>query len=111
MRAASQQPLLEEIGFEDVRVTQYSGDGGIDVEATLTVGGVTRVKTAIQVKRFRERNNIRVNVVRELRGSLVTDQRGLIISTSGFAKEPSRRQTPTGRRPSASSTASGWYSS
>ena len=27
--------LLQEIGFEDVKVTQYSGDGGIDVEATL----------------------------------------------------------------------------
>lgn len=77
--------LLEEIGF-DVKVTQYSSDGGIDVEAVLTVGGVTKVKTAIQVKRFKERANVGVKVVRELRGSLVTDQRGLIITTSKLAE-------------------------
>jgi restriction system protein len=44
--------LLEKIGFEDVEVTRRSGDGGIDVRGVLTVGGVTRVKTAIQVKRW-----------------------------------------------------------
>ncbi|MBA2631257.1 MAG: restriction endonuclease [Thermoleophilaceae bacterium] len=39
--------LLERIGFEGVEVTRRSGDGGIDVRGVLTVGGVTRVKTAI----------------------------------------------------------------
>ena len=90
--------LLEQIGFEDVKVTDYVGDGGIDVNATLTVGGVTKVKTAIQVKRFKERANVGVKVVRELRGSLVTDQRGLIITTSKFAegaKEEAEAQSKT----------------
>ena len=59
--------LLTAIGFEDVAVTKYSGDGGIDVDATLTVGGVTRVRTAIQVKRWK--NNVSGSTVRELRGS------------------------------------------
>lgn len=89
--------LLEKIGF-DVEVTEYVGDGGIDVNATLTVGGVTKVKTAIQVKRFKERANVGVKVVRELRGSLVTDQRGLIITTSKFAegaKEEAEAQSKT----------------
>jgi Restriction endonuclease/HB1, ASXL, restriction endonuclease HTH domain len=77
--------LLTAIGFEDVAVTKYSGDGGIDVDATLTVGGVTRVRTAIQVKRWK--NNVSGSTVRELRGSLMTDQRGLIITTSAFTKD------------------------
>ena len=33
--------LLIALGFEDVEVTRYSGDGGIDVRANLSVGGVT----------------------------------------------------------------------
>jgi hypothetical protein len=76
--------LLGELGFEDVRVTKYVGDNGIDVEATLTVGGVTKVKTAIQVKRYAEKNKIDGSTVRELRGGLMTDQRGLVITTSSF---------------------------
>src|SRR5260370_42591770 len=40
--------LLSVLGFEDVEVTRYSGDGGIDVRAVLTVGGVTYVRTAVQ---------------------------------------------------------------
>ena len=44
--------LLTSLGFEGVEVTRYSGDGGIDVRATLTVGGVTGVRTAVQVKRW-----------------------------------------------------------
>lgn len=58
--------LLARLGFEDVLVTKYSGDGGIDVRATLTVGGITDVKTAFQVKRWAK--NIAGRTVRELRG-------------------------------------------
>ena len=58
--------LLVAIGFEDVAVTKYVGDQGIDVEATLTVGGVTRVRTAIQVKRWKDKNKVGDGVVREL---------------------------------------------
>jgi hypothetical protein len=76
--------LLTAIGFEDVVVTRFVGDYGIDVEATLTVGGVTKVKTAIQVKRYAEKNKIDGSTVRELRGGLMTDQRGLIITTSSY---------------------------
>src|SRR6266508_4289617 len=76
--------LLERIGFEEVEVTRRSGDGGIDVRGVLTVGGVTRVKTAIQVKRWA--NTIPDRIVRELRGSLGPAEQGLIITTSGFTR-------------------------
>ena len=89
--------LLEAIGFEDVVVTRYVGDHGIDAEATLTVGGVTRVKTAIQVKRVVE--NVGARVVRELRGSLTSDQQGLIITTAGFTKDAVEEATAGSKVP------------
>lgn len=89
--------LLTAIGFEDVAVSRYSGDGGIDVDATLTVGGVTRVKTAIQVKRWQ--NNVSGKTVRELRGGLMTDQRGLVITTAGFTKDAIEEAEAPGKTP------------
>jgi restriction system protein len=77
--------LLSSLGFENVEVTSYSGDGGIDVRATLTVGGVTDVKTAVQVKRWAK--NVPGRVVRELRGALGAHERGLIITLSDFTKD------------------------
>ncbi len=78
--------LLKEIGFENVEVTKRSGDNGIDILANLTVGGVTNVKTVVQVKRYKEGNKISGSVIRELRGSAEVDQRGLVITTSDFQK-------------------------
>ena len=78
--------LLKKIGFENVEVTKRSGDNGIDILANLTVGGVTSVKTVVQVKRYKEGNKISGSVIRELRGSAEVDQRGLVITTSDFQK-------------------------
>jgi hypothetical protein len=77
--------LLVALGFEDVEVTRYSKDGGIDLRATLAVGGVTDVKTAIQVKRWSR--NVASRTVRELRGGLGPHERGLIVTLSDFSKE------------------------
>ena len=61
--------LLVALGFDGVEVTRYVGDKGIDLRATLVVGGVTDVKTAIQVKRHTT-GSIGAPTVRELRGGL-----------------------------------------
>jgi hypothetical protein len=89
--------LLSSIGFENVAVLKYSGDGGLDVEAELTVGGVTNVKTAVQVKRWK--NNVSGKIVRELRGGLMTDQRGLVITTSSFTKDAIKEASAEGKTP------------
>jgi hypothetical protein len=91
--------LLERIGFEDVEVTKRSGDGGIDVRGLLTVGGVTRVKTAIQVKRWA--NNVPDRIVRELRGSIGPAEQGLIITTSRFTRAAITEADMTDRAPVA----------
>ncbi len=75
--------LLAEMGFEGVEVTKLSNDGGIDVQGILVVGGVVRIKMAVQAKKWK-RNKIRAPIVREVRGSLGVHEQGLIITTSDF---------------------------
>ncbi len=77
--------LLDKIGFEDVDVVGGTSDGGIDVTAALTVGGITNVRTVIQAKRYK--NNVSSKVIRELRGSAELTLRGLVITTAGFTKD------------------------
>jgi HJR/Mrr/RecB family endonuclease len=78
--------LLQKIGYENVNVTKRSGDKGIDINANLTVGGITNVKTVIQVKRYGINNKIDGKIIAQLRGSSEVDQRGLVITTSEFQK-------------------------
>jgi len=93
--------LLAEIGFEDIEVTKRSGDGGIDVRGTLVVGDVIRTRMAVQVKKWKPKNNVQAPVVQQVRGSLGTHEQGLIITTSDFSpgarKEAARPDaTPVG---------------
>jgi len=75
--------LLVALGFDDVSVTGYSGDGGIDVRGTLVVGDVIRTRMAVQVKRWR--SNVQAPIIQQVRGSLGAHEQGLIISTGGFS--------------------------
>ena len=77
--------LLDKIGFENVEVVGGTGDGGVDLVGTLTVGGITDVKTVIQAKRYK--NTIGSKIIRELRGSAELTKRGLIITTASFSKD------------------------
>ena len=78
--------LLIALGFDEstVEVTSHSGDGGIDVRGVLRAGGITEFDAAVQVKRWKK--NIQAPTVRELRGSLVVHEQGIMITTSGFSK-------------------------
>ena len=66
--------LLSKMGFSEVSRTPYGGDGGVDVRGIMTV----------QAKRWKA--NVQSPVVQQLRGSLGTDERGLIVTTSNFSK-------------------------
>lgn len=87
--------LLVSLGFENVIVTNYSNDGGIDVRGTLVVGDVIRVNMAVQAKRWK--GNVQAPIVQQVRGSLGTHDQGLIITTSDF----SPGATEEARRPNA----------
>ena len=93
--------LLRKIGYENVEVTKRSGDKGIDVKGNLTVGGLTNVKTVIQVKRYKKGNNISGKYITQLRGSAEVDQRGLIITTSNFTKDAKNESKAMNKMPVA----------
>ncbi|WP_374688607.1 restriction endonuclease [Promineifilum sp.] len=77
--------LLIAVGFDEssIKLTPYSGDGGIDVRGILNAGDMTMVNAAVQVKRWKR--NVRTNVVRDVRGSLTTHEQGIIITTSDYS--------------------------
>lgn len=77
--------LLAKVGFEELKVTRFSGDGGIDVRGMLVVGEVIRTKMAVQAKKWATQN-VRAPHVQQVRGSLGTHEQGLIITTSDFSK-------------------------
>lgn len=91
--------LLQKIGYENVSVTKRSGDKGIDVIANLTVGGITNVKTVIQVKRYGLSNKIDGKIIAQLRGSAEVDQRGLVITTSDFQKSAIEESKASNKMP------------
>ena len=77
--------LLVKMGFEMVEVTKLSGDGGIDVRGTLVLGEIVHIKMAVQVKRWKSKNNIQAPEVRHLRGSLKGGEQGFFITSSNFS--------------------------
>ncbi len=93
--------LLAEMGFEMVEVTKLSGDGGIDVRGTLVVGDVVRIKMAVQVKKWKLKNNIQAPVVQQVRGSLGAHEQGLIITTSDFSLGAIKEAAQTDKTPIA----------
>jgi hypothetical protein len=80
--------LLARMGFK-TEVTRQSGDGGVDVVATLDrpiVGGCY----LIQCKRFAPDTLVGAPTVREFYGALVADRRavkGILITTSDFTAQ------------------------
>ena len=76
--------LLGAMGYENITVTSYTADGGVDVLAEIQVG-ILQLHTAVQVKR--KKPNVQRPVVSQLRGDMAAldvDQ-GMIITTSGFS--------------------------
>ena len=76
--------LLSGMGFEDVEVTNISGDGGIDLRGTLVVGDTVRIRMAVQAKRWK--SNVQAPEVQRVRGSLGVHEQGMIVTTSDFSR-------------------------
>ena len=80
---------LEKIGLDEVRVTQRSSDGGIDLEAIrYGVGGLDgddSVAYFVQAKRNKPGTTIPIEKVRALRGVMKSGDKGLFITTATFS--------------------------
>lgn len=79
--------LLRHIGYEDVRVSGGSGDGGIDGFAYLTSEHILRTKVGFQCKRYRSDQSVGPDKVSNFLYAVSKNaQRGILFTTSYFTK-------------------------
>src|ERR1035441_3597431 len=89
--------LLQLAGLEGIEVTRRERDGGIDVRAILVIGGLSRITTAAQVKRWRR--SVPIEVARELCGALSVHEQGLTVTTLKFTRDATAEATAPGCGP------------
>lgn len=91
------QRLLRECGFDDVRVTKKSGDGGIDGTGKLRINGIFSFNIAFQCKRYQ--GAVGAPDIRDFRGSLTTDiEKGVFITTGSFSKQAIEEASNPGKK-------------
>jgi hypothetical protein len=79
--------LLVYIGLQNVAVTRYVGDGGIDASGELVgESGLVRVPSGVQVKRHR-RNVQRADIDRFIGALSGQFQHGIFITTAGYSEQ------------------------
>jgi hypothetical protein len=86
-------------GFDNVNVTRYSQDGGIDINARLDKRAwpLRHLLTQIQAKRWL--HTVGRKEVAELRGSLQPYAAGCIVTTSHFSRAAITESTESGKVP------------
>ncbi|MBR3328148.1 MAG: restriction endonuclease [Atopobiaceae bacterium] len=77
--------LIERMGYGRGRVTQYSGDGGIDGMVTTDELGFRPIYT--QAKRYKADSKVGRQMVQAFFGALGSIHDGVFITTSSFTKE------------------------
>lgn len=91
------QRLLRECGFDDVRVTKKTGDGGIDGTGKLKINGIFSFNIAFQCKRYQ--GTVGAPDIRDFRGSLTTDiEKGVFITTGSFSKQAIEEASNPGKQ-------------
>lgn len=86
-------------GFDRVEVTQYSNDGGIDLNARLSkkIWPLRHLLTQVQAKRWL--HTVGRKEIAELRGSLQPHAAGCIVTTSHFSRSAMAESTESGKVP------------
>lgn len=92
--------ILRESGFDDVKVTGKSGDGGIDGKGIVRVSGLLSFHAIVQCKRYKPDRLVTPSEMRDFRGAMQgrTDK-GIFITTSGFTKAAVEEATRDGAPP------------
>jgi hypothetical protein len=93
------QTALERTGFVDVRVTRYTQDNGIDVNARVPPlqWPITGLRVQVQAKRWL--HTVGRREVAELRGSLEPFAQGAVVTTSFFSRAALSEAKAGGRQP------------
>jgi restriction system protein len=89
--------LLEKLGFDDVRVTGRTGDSGIDLKAILRKSEIPGIEInlpcIVQAKRFSPESTLSPRYIRELRGTLHSGERGILITTAKVSRKTINEET------------------
>jgi restriction system protein len=89
------QRILRESGFIHVEVTGRTGDGGIDGQGILRLGGLISFNVIFQCKKWK--NAIGANQIRDFRGAMVgRADKGLFITMGTFTNEAIKEATRDG---------------
>lgn len=92
------QRLLRESGFQEVKVTGKSGDGGIDGYGVLQVNPLVSFNVLFQCKRFK--GGVSPSVIRDFRGAMQgRADKGIIITTGTFTAESKKEARRDGAPP------------
>lgn len=91
--------LLQQSGFDQVEVTKYSQDGGIDVNARPGSMSWPLRHLLIQLQAKRWLHTVGRKEVAELRGSLQPHAAGCIVTTSHFSRAALAESTEAGKVP------------
>ena len=78
--------VIERVGFVDVSVTKPSGDGGVDLNATVGEESDFFRGTFVQFQAKRWRHAVGTVDVNNFRGALSSTAKGVFITTSRFTK-------------------------
>jgi hypothetical protein len=91
--------LLAKSGFEQVSVTKYSQDGGVDVNASAgrEMWPLRGLHLQVQAKRWL--HTVGRKDVAELRGSLQPFARGAVVTTSHFSRAAMLEANESGKNP------------
>lgn len=89
------QRLLRESGFVQVLVTGRTGDGGIDGQGIMRLGGLLSFQVIFQCKRFQ--GSVGPGFIRDFRGAMVgRADKGLFITTGTYTKDAIKEATRDG---------------
>ncbi|MBI9073051.1 MAG: restriction endonuclease [Melioribacteraceae bacterium] len=92
------QRLLRESGFQEVKVTGKSGDGGIDGYGVLQVNPLVSFNVLFQCKRFK--GSVSPSIIRDFRGAMQgRADKGIIITTGTFTAESKKEARRDGAPP------------
>lgn len=92
------QRLLRENGFQNVKVTGRSGDGGIDGEGILEINPLLSFKVIFQCKRYQ--GSVGAGMIRDFRGAMIgRADKGIVITTGRFTMDAKREAVRDGVDP------------
>ncbi len=92
------QRLLREHGFQNVKVTGRSGDGGIDGEGILEINPLLSFKVIFQCKRFQ--GSVGSSMIRDFRGAMIgRADKGIFLTTGNFTMEAKKEAVRDGTNP------------